>query len=95
MSDEDVLRDLPETLVAERGFPLEGGRCVWIGRKGGAGQDENYRHGVTVGEFLSQPENQSGVWCVDGGWGGPPGPIHVAWVDGRWQSWGFCGRSRP
>ena len=47
----------------------------------------------TVGEWLSMPENQSGTWLIDGGWGGPPGAIHVRWDDDKkeWENGGFCG----
>lgn len=48
----------------------------------------------TVGEFLSQPKNQAGTWLIDGGWGGPPGPVHVRWNEEtkEWENGGFCGR---
>jgi len=47
-----------------------------------------------AGEFLGRPENRSGTWCIDGGWGGPPGPIHVRWNEqlSEWENGGFCGR---
>ena len=52
---------------------------------------------TTVGEFLSKPENQKGLWLIDGGWGGPPGPIHVRWNDKtqEWENGGFCGHRFP
>lgn len=51
---------------------------------------------LTVGEFLSKPENQSGTWFIDGGWGGPPGPIVVDWDDENkcWINQGYNGRFR-
>ena len=82
---------LPEELRNESGG-LFG--FVAIGRPE---QDEDCcRHGVTVEEFLSKPENFGGTWLIDGGWGGPPGPIRVDWLNSqsRWQSRGYsaeCG----
>ena len=48
----------------------------------------------SVAEFLMRHENQSGMWLIDGGWGGPPGPIVVRWNDeaNEWENGGFCGR---
>lgn len=44
---------------------------------------------TSVEEFLSRPENQSGAWFIDGGWGGPPGRIKVEWHNGQWVDRGF------
>ena len=46
---------------------------------------------VTVGEFLLDPANQSGTWLIDGGWGGPPGPIYVRWNGTFWEHGGYGG----
>lgn len=81
------LRNLSPQLIAENGGAF-GFVCIWRkGESGGARQ-------TTVGDFLSCPENQSGTWLIDGGWGGPPGPIHVRWneAEGAWDNGGYCGR---
>jgi hypothetical protein len=88
----DSCRNLSDTLRNERGMPPIG---VAIWRQGDRGDDVNYVT-TTVEEFLSKPENQAGTWLIDGGWGGPPGPIHVDW-DETAQAWinqGFCGHRR-
>jgi len=79
-----VLREISETLQAERG--MGGGVCIW--RKD---RSEDHFWPATVGEFLSNPARQSGTWLIDGGWGGPPGPIHVRWNGEYWENGGFCG----
>ena len=76
--NNEVTADLPANLRTERGMPGVG---VAIWRKG---QHDNVMQTCTVGEFLSRPENCSGEWLIDGGWGGPPGPLLVKWGDGRW-----------
>ena len=78
---------LGETLFNETGMPPIG---VAIKRDGG---DSNFVQ-ESVGLFLSKEENQSGTWRIDGGWGGPPGPIVVKWdPDAKvWINGGFCGR---
>lgn len=50
-------------------------------------------HKGSVEEWLSMPENQSGLWLIDGGWGGPPGAIHVRWnaFKHEWVNGGYCG----
>ena len=68
--------------------------CIW--RQTGDALDdgtEHARHDTSVGEFLSRPENQCGTWRIDGGWGGPPGPVEVEWCDHcrRWINGGFLG----
>lgn len=75
-----------ETLLNENGGGF-GFVCIWrLGEAGGR------RDSVTVRQFLSDPANQSGTWLIDGGWGGPPGPIHVRWTVDHWENGGFCGR---
>lgn len=78
----DALSGLPKTLIEERGMPSLG---VAIWRKG----ENSDLVTTTVGEFLSRTENQSGRWLIDGGWGGPPGPIAVEWREGKWINLGF------
>ena len=73
---------LPQALIEERGTPEVG---VAISRSGGKVVYVKY----SVGEFLSQPENMSGEWYIDGGWGGPPGPIKVVWNGHYWENHGF------
>lgn len=83
---------LGETLSAEQGRYLDAqtGRYVMHGvaiwRPDGS---EEYRISMTVGEFLGRPEHQCGAWLIDAGWGGPPGPIRVRWVEGEWENDGF------
>jgi len=80
----DVCADLPQVLRDERGSGF-GFVCIW--RPGDRG--ESAREGVTVGDWLARPEHQSGEWLIDGGWGGPPGPVKVRWENGRWRNLGF------
>ncbi len=85
----DVLKKLHPTLIAENGGGF-GFVCIW--RMPRDGSDSARK--CTVGDWLSRPENQSGTWLIDGGWGGPPGPIHVRWneADQAWDNGGYCGR---
>ena len=82
------LKNLPQDLIDESGGSF-GFVCIW--RKDDKGS--HARDGIAVGEWLSRPENQSGTWLIDGGWGGPPGPIHVRWNDQEhaWENGGYCG----
>jgi len=84
----DPLRHLPKTLADENGAGF-GFVCIWRPKR----SDGNHE-ASSVGEFLSRPENQSGTWLIDGGWGGPPGPIHVRWNDAEaaWENGGFNGK---
>jgi hypothetical protein len=70
-------------LADERGVPGLG-VCIWR-----PDRSEDVCVEQTVGEFLSEPQRQSGEWLIDGGWGGPPGPIKVRWAGGQWQVLGF------
>jgi hypothetical protein len=79
---------LPPSLNHESGMP---GIGVAIWRKG----KPAYYEKESVGIFLSRPENQSGDWYIDGGWGGPPGPIVVRWDGSEWIYGGFCGHDLP
>lgn len=84
----DILRQIHPSLRNERGecvdtFIL----CIW--RPGTTAR--SFAKGQSVGEFLSNPANQSGTWLIDGGWGGPPGPIHVRWNGEFWENGGYCG----
>ena len=81
----DALKEISETLRNEKGM---GGVSIWR-----RDRSEDYDFQGTVGEFLMDTKNQHGLWLIDGGWGGPPGPIHVRWNDeGFWENGGFCGR---
>ncbi|KKN88154.1 hypothetical protein LCGC14_0252260 [marine sediment metagenome] len=79
---------LPTTLAAETGT-LGVGVAIW---RRGEGRGPMWKG--TVGEFLNRSDYQSGTWLIDGGWGGPPGPIEVDWVDGQWVSQGYLGERR-
>lgn len=84
---ENPTEPLGERLRKEAGMP---GIGVSICRPG---RDESHMWNGTVESFLLMPEHQSGTWLIDGGWGGPPGPIHVRWTGVAWESGGFCGAS--
>ena len=77
---------LPPTLARENGGGF-GFVCIW--RMPRDGSDSARR--CTVAEFLSLPENAGGSWYIDGGWGGPPGPIRVDWDEAAqaWRNRGF------
>lgn len=84
----NIFKEISETLQAETGMPGIG-VAIW---PRGEPVGDHYFTG-SVGRFLSEPANQRGTWCIDGGWGGPPGPIVVRWhADGYWENGGFCGR---
>lgn len=90
---KNIEQQIGERLANERGGAF-GFVCIW--RKKGDPLDdggENNRN-CSVGEFLSRPENQSGLWLIDGGWGYPPGPVHVKWneITMEWENGGFLGR---
>jgi len=76
-----VLQRLPQALIEESGA---GFVCITRGDS-----TESWTWYSTVGEFLSQPENMSGSWYIDGGWGGPPGPVRVDWDGEKWINKGF------
>lgn len=78
-----ILSKLPLILIQEIGMKDYGVSITRAGIKGGS----LWRG--TVGEFLSIPNNQSGSWFIDGGWGGPPGPIRVDWDGKQWINKGF------
>lgn len=85
----DTLRKLSPGLIKEDGGGY-GFVCIWhLGDNGPSARK------CTVGEWLTMPENRSGTWLIDGGWGGPPGPIHVRWneADQCWESGGFGGHA--
>jgi hypothetical protein len=80
--DRSTLGQLPESLIAEDGGGF-GFVCIWrLGVSGDSARE------CAVGEFLSRPENQSGAWLIDGGWGSPPGPIQVRWNGVEWENRG-------
>lgn len=88
-----ILRDIPPTLAQEAGYPVGGDPRPFCSIRRADDREERgtYQPGMTVGEFLSDPANQSGTWLIDGGWGGPPGPIHVRWNGEYWENGGYCG----
>jgi hypothetical protein len=88
----DPCRTLSDGLRNEDGgesWPV----AIW--RPGRIGND-CYRHEVTVEQFLGMPGNFGGTWLIDGGWGGPPGPVRVDWLDSesRWQCRGYSAECR-
>lgn len=93
MTPEDVTEQVGAGLSSENGGDY-GFVCIWR-EKGDPLDDgsDHARYGITVGQWLSQEENQAGTWFVDGGWGGPPGAIHVRWNEDKkvWDNGGFCG----
>lgn len=90
-----IAQQIGETLANESGM---GGVCIWRMNDDPLKETDEWKDEAlyigTVGEFLSKKKNQIGLWLVDGGWGGPPGPIHVRWNDEtcEWENGGFCGR---
>jgi hypothetical protein len=82
----DVCARLPESLRRESGSPSIG-VALWRPDRP-LGEPAKWHVG-TVEEFLSRPENQSGIWLIDGGWGGPPGPLTVAWTGKDWENCGW------
>lgn len=68
--------------------------CIWRKKEDDPNKEHDRAFKGTVGEFLMKPENQKGTWLIDGGWGGPPGAIHVRWNDRKkeWENGGYCGR---
>lgn len=48
----------------------------------------------SVESFLSKPENFGGSWMIDGGWGGPPGPVVVRWDEAA-RCWDQLGYNHP
>ena len=88
----DPCRTLVQGLRSEDGGSFG---CVAIFRPGQKGKGI-YHHGITVDEFLSRPSNFGGTWLIDGGWGGPPGPVRVDWVDeeSRWTCKGYSAECR-
>jgi len=79
-------KNLNEILRKENGLIEQGGIGVVIWRPDRS-QEELEK--VSVENFLSKPENCSGEWLIDGGWGGPPGPIKVKWDGEYWVNFGF------
>ena len=86
----DVLQQISKSLRDERGEWAPGEYVLAIWRKGARPQSITDK-GKSVGEFLSEPANQSGTWLIDYGQGGPPGPIHVRWNGSFWENGGYGG----
>ena len=93
MNIQNPLRDLPSALINECGGEF-GFVCIYRRRGDPLDSGDDPARHCTVGEFLAKPENQVGVWCIDGGWGGPPGAIQVRWDPEQhaWENGGYCGR---
>lgn len=89
---KSIEEQIGESLAKDSGGAF-GFVCIW--RIKGDPLDDGADHArkCTVGEFLSQPENQAGTWLIDCGWGSPPGPIHVRWneITSEFEHGGFCG----
>lgn len=68
------LGKLPQKILDQSGV-------IW--RKGG----EEYSGKLRL--FFEDHKNQSGVWYVDCGWGGPPGALAFQWVNNKWINRGF------
>ena len=78
-----VCKNLPAGLRKESGMPGVG-VCIWRDDR-----SVEFCGETTVEDFLSREENCSGEWFIDGGWGGPPGPIKVHWNGKVWIDEGF------
>lgn len=89
-----IEEQIGKTLAAENGGKL-GFVCIYRSIKDDPDGEHDHQWQGTVGEFLNNTENQSGLWCIDGGWGGPPGAIQVRWNDSlkEWENGGFCGHN--
>lgn len=87
-----IVEQIGETLAKERGGEY-GFLCIWR-KKGDPLDDGSCVRNCSVEDWLGRPENQVGTWLIDGGWGGPPGPIYVRWNEDseEWENGGFCGR---
>lgn len=61
--------NIPKQILEEKGMPSVG-VCFWR-----EDRREPTKTAKSVKEFLEDPANQKGFWLMDGGWGGPPGPV--------------------
>lgn len=88
----NIEQQIGKTLANENGGGL-GYVCIWRKKSDDPKSEHDYTWKRTVAEFLSIPQNQSGTWLIDGGWGSPPGPVHVRWneLTKSWENGGFCG----
>ena len=88
-----IEKQIGETLANESGGSF-GFVCIW--RKRGDSLDDGSDHArkCTVKEYLAKSKNQNGLWLIDGGWCGPPGPIHVRWNNKKqeWENGSFLGK---
>ena len=88
-----IAQQIGDSLANESGNGF-GFVCIWRKRGDPLEDGDDYARQCSVGEFLSRPENQRGTWLIDGGWGGPPGAIHVRWNESEqeWENGGYGGR---
>ena len=80
-----IQEQIGEKLSKEKGGRL-GFVCIWRERGDPLDEGGDSRVEMSVGEFLSIDKNKKGVWLIDGGWGGPPGPIHVRYNEDLQES---------
>lgn len=79
-----AIRKLSDALLdTNKGLGLH--VCIWRPDKSVDAKTKSLR------DFLAKEENYGGDWHIDGGWGGPPGPIKVSWDDDEscWINKGF------
>ena len=87
-----IEKQIGETLANESGGGF-GFVCIWRLKSDPLYDGESDAKKCTVGEFLSIDKNKKGIWLIDGGWGSPPGAIHVRWNNEthEWENGGYCG----
>jgi len=86
-SQDHPCAKLPINLRAENGG---GFVCIWRKKDDPLNDGSDCARKCTVDDWLSIASNCCGEWYIDGGWGGPPGPIKVRWDDVAKQ-WINCG----
>lgn len=87
LTKESIEQQIGKSLANENGGGF-GFICIWQ-----ENQKDKHDQKCAVWEWLCKEENQHGTWFIDGGWGGPPGAVHVRWNNEKqeWENGGYCG----